>query len=57
MLWAHFLCTRKQDKAAFKKLLDEVIAADPKIDPAVEPENRLEQAKAKKLLSEIDEKF
>ena len=57
VLWADYLCTKKQDKATFKKLLEEVIAADAKIDPAIEPENRIEQAKAKKLLAEIDEKF
>lgn len=57
VLWADYLCTRQQDKVTFRKLLDEVIAADPKIDPAIEPENRLEQAKAKKLLAEIEEKF
>jgi tetratricopeptide (TPR) repeat protein len=57
VLWADFLCTRQQDRATFKKILDEVIAADPKIDPAIEPENRIEQAKARKLLSEIAEKF
>ena len=38
-------------------LLEEVIAADSKIDPAIEPENKIEQLKAKKLLAEIDEKF
>ena len=57
VLWADFLCTKKQDKVMFKKLLEEVIAADAKIDPAIEPENRIEQAKAKKLLAEIEEKF
>jgi tetratricopeptide (TPR) repeat protein len=57
VLWAEFLCTKKQDKETFKKLLEEVIAADAKIDPAIAPENMIEQAKAKKLLAEIDEKF
>lgn len=57
VLWADYLCTKKQDKVTFKKLLDEVIAADAKIDPAIAPENLIEQAKAKKLLAEIDEKF
>ena len=57
VLWAEFLCTKKQDKETFKKLLEEVIAADAKIDPAIAPENTIEQAKAKKLLAEIDEKF
>jgi hypothetical protein len=34
-----------------------VIAADPAADPEIEPENRLEQQKAKKLLARIDELF
>jgi len=57
VLWAEYLCTKKQDKATFKQLLDEVIAADAKVDPAIAPENTIEQLKAKKLLAEIDEKF
>ena len=57
VLWADYLATKKNDKATFKKLLEEVIAADAKVDPAIEPENHIEQLKAKKLLSEIDEKF
>lgn len=57
VLWADYLCTKKQDKETFKKLLEEVIAADAKADPAIEPENNIEQQKAKKLLAEIDEKF
>jgi hypothetical protein len=57
VLWAEYLCTKKQDKATFKQLLDEVIAADAKVDPAIAPENTIEQLKARKLLAEIDEKF
>ncbi len=57
VLWAEFLCVKKQDKATFKKLLEEVIAADPKAEPSVTPENTIEQLKAKKLLAQIDEKF
>ena len=57
VLWAEYLCTKKQDKDTFKKLLEEVIAADAKVDPAIAPENTIEQLKAKKLLGEIDEKF
>lgn len=57
VLWAEYLCTKKQDKETFKKLLEEVIAADAKVDPAIAPENGIEQQKAKKLLAEIDEKF
>lgn len=57
VLWAEQLAVKKQDKATFKQLLDEVVAADPTVEPSIEPENRIEQAKAKKLLSQIDEKF
>lgn len=57
VLWAEYLCTKKQDKATFKQLLDEVIAADAKVDPAIAPENAIEQLKARKLLADIDEKF
>ncbi|MGV3621357.1 MAG: TRAP transporter TatT component family protein [Archangium sp.] len=57
VLWADYLCTKKQDKETFKKLLDEVIAADAKAEPSIAAENAIEQQKAKKLLAEIDEKF
>jgi tetratricopeptide (TPR) repeat protein len=57
VLWAEQLAVKKQDKATFKKLLDEVVAADPAAEASIEPENRIEQAKARKLLSQIDEKF
>lgn len=57
VLWADYLCTKKRDKATFKQLLDEVLAADPAADPDLEAENKLEQQKAKKLLAAIDEKF
>ena len=57
VLWADYLCTKKQDKETFKKLLAEVVAADAKVDPAIEPENVIEQKKAQKLLAEIEDKF
>jgi tetratricopeptide (TPR) repeat protein len=57
VLWAEYLCTKRNDKETFKKLLEEVIAADATVEPAIEAENKIEQAKAKKLLAEIDEKF
>ncbi|MFO0601171.1 MAG: TRAP transporter TatT component family protein [Myxococcaceae bacterium] len=57
VLWAEYLCTKKQDKDTFKKLLEEVIAADAKAEPAIAAENGIEQQKAKKLLAEIDDKF
>ena len=57
VLWAEYLCVKQQNKAMFKQLLDEVIAANASIDPEVEPENKIEQEKAKKLLAKIDELF
>ena len=57
VLWADFLCTKRQDKTTYEKLLKEVVAANAAAIPEIEPENLLEQEKAKKLLSQIDEKF
>lgn len=57
VLWAEYLCTKKQDKAMFKQLLDEVIAGNASVDPEIEPENKIEQEKAKKLLAKIDDLF
>ena len=57
VLWADYLATKKNDRATFERLLKEVLAADPNVDPDIAPENGLEQAKAKKLLAEVEEKF
>lgn len=67
VLWAELLCVKIQGdadndgqndgKVQFKKLLDEVIAADPNVDPTIAAENGLEQQKAKKLLAKIDDLF
>lgn len=57
VLWADFLCPKKRDRETFKRLLDEVVAADPKAEPELVAENTLEQAKAKALLAKIDELF
>jgi hypothetical protein len=61
VLEADFLATRIKDKekgkAQFKQLLDEVIAADPAADPEIAAENGAAQAKAKKLLAQIDDLF
>lgn len=57
VLWADYLCVKRQDKATFEKLLKDVVAANPAAEPDIEAENTLEQEKAKKLLSQIDEKF
>jgi predicted anti-sigma-YlaC factor YlaD len=57
VLWADYLCVKRQDKATFEKLLKDVVAANPAAEPEIEAENLLEQEKAKKLLAQIDEKF
>lgn len=67
VLFADYLCPKLQKdtdgdgepdgKVLFKKLLEEVIAADVTVDPAITPENTLEQKKARKLLGQIDELF
>jgi hypothetical protein len=57
VLWAEYLCVKKQDKAKFKQLLDEVIAGNASVDPEIEPENKIEQEKAKKLLAKMDDLF
>lgn len=59
VLWAEYYCTKKQDKAKYKTLLEEVLAANPdeKADADVGQENRVEQLKAKRLLARIDDEF
>lgn len=67
VLWAEMLCTKLQKdedgdgqndgKAQFKKLLDEVVAADANAEPSIAAENAIEQAKAKKLLAQMDDLF
>ena len=57
VLMARYYAVKKQDKELFKKLLDEVIAGDPKSLPDVLPMQLIEQRKAKELLAQIDDKF
>jgi len=57
VLWADYLSTKKQDKATFVRLLNEVISADARADADIAPENLMEQVKAKKLLEQVEEKF
>ena len=67
VLYADYLCTKLQKdtdgdgiadgKKKFKELLESVIAADPNVDPEIAAENTIEQAKAKKLLAQIDQLF
>ncbi len=57
VLKAAYYATKKQDKALFEKLLDEVIAADPDAIPELGPENRAEQEKAKTLKAQKSDFF
>ncbi len=57
VLWADYLATKQNDKELFLRLLNEVVSSDPNTNPEVAPENKVEIAKAKKLLSEVDERF
>jgi len=56
-LYAETYAVKKKERALFTRLLNEVIAA--KLDKASEiaPENKYEQARAQKLLAEIDGYF
>ncbi len=57
VLMARYYATKKQDKALFKRLLEEVIAGDANALPDVIPMQKIEQRKAKELLGQIEDKF
>ena len=57
VLKAKHWATKAGDKKVFTKLLKEVLAANPKADKKIMPENIIEQRKAKKLLSKTNELF
>jgi hypothetical protein len=57
VLWVDYLAKKQNNKELYEKLLNEVVAADVVVDPAIEPENKREQEKAKKLLANIDDVF
>lgn len=57
VLWADYLCTKKRDRATYKRLLEEVLVADPNANPDIGPENQAEQRRAKLMLAEIDDLF
>lgn len=57
VLMARYYATKKQDKALFKKLLEEVIKGDANALPDVIPMQKIEQRKAQELLAQIDDKF
>lgn len=57
VLWADYLCTKTRDRATYKRLLEEVVAADPAADPEIAAENVVEQKKAQRLLADINDLF
>ncbi len=57
VLMAQSYATLIGDRALFEKLLNEVISADPNIDPKIVAENTLEIKKAKRLLEQADDLF
>lgn len=57
VLYADTYATKKEDRALFEKLLDEVIAADPNKIPEIAPEMKIEQEKAKQLKAKASELF
>jgi len=57
VLYADMYATKTNDKDLYKKLLEEVVAADPNAEPEAMPENVREQEKAKGLLAKIDDVF
>jgi hypothetical protein len=57
VLMADYWARQNNDRRAFKALLDGVLATRPETIPALVPEQRLERAKAKRLLDHIDDDF
>ncbi len=57
VLMAQYYATKQQDQELFRQLLEEVIAADPNVIPAITPEQTLDQANAQRLLDKIDDLF
>jgi hypothetical protein len=58
VLWAEHLATKSDEgEEVFKKLLQEVVDADPAATEGLEPESKIEQEKAKELLENMDDFF
>ncbi len=57
VLQAENYATKEDDEEMFTKLLEEVLAGDPKAIPEIEPEMIVEQEKAKELLAKKDDLF
>lgn len=57
VLMAENLAVKRQDRALYERLLNEVLAAPDDLIPGLEPEARVEKDKARELLGLVDEKF
>ena len=57
VLYAEYYAAKNEDRELFTKLLGEVSAADASVIPDLVPEQTMEQAKAKKLMAEVDDIF
>ena len=57
VLMAESYAVKKQDRALFAKLLDEVLATPDDVIPEVAPETRIEKDKARELKAKIDDLF
>lgn len=56
VLYAQLYMTKKEDRDGFKKLLNQVLKANPKTKE-IEPENVVEKKKAQKMLEGMDDLF
>jgi hypothetical protein len=57
VLYATDFAVKSQNRALYEEQLNLVINGNPAADPAVEPENRIEQRKAREALAQADERF
>jgi hypothetical protein len=57
VLMAESYAVKKQDRALFAKLLDEVLATPDAVIPELVPETRIEKDKARELKAKIDDLF
>jgi tetratricopeptide (TPR) repeat protein len=57
VMYAATYAIKKKERDLFKTLLDQVVSGNPNALPDIAPENKYEQALAKRLLARIDEYF
>jgi tetratricopeptide (TPR) repeat protein len=57
VLMAETYAVKKQDRALYARLLEEVVALPDEVVPGAEPETRIEKEKAREHLAKIDELF